>query len=95
MNFVFDWDQDKANENLHKHSISFREASSVFRDPLLVTLSDTEHSDDEERYWNIGYSAAKKLLVVVFTERGDVTRIISARRANIWERKIYENENIT
>ena len=94
MESTFDWDETKATDNLPKHGVGFQEAITVFQDPLLVTLSDTEHSDFEERYWNIGHSTMGRLLVVVFTDRDAVIRIISARRANREERRIYENENI-
>lgn len=46
----FDWDANKARTNLKKHEVSFHLATSVFRDPLAVTIFDSEHSDDEERW---------------------------------------------
>jgi uncharacterized DUF497 family protein len=86
----FEWDDNKARINLAKHRISFEEASTVFGDPLSLTIADPEHSEVEERFIIIGQSHQGKLLVVVHTERGDNIRIISARRATRRERKAYE-----
>jgi uncharacterized protein len=90
MDFVFEWDEHKAQSNLRKHKISFQEAVTVFHDPLVATIPDPDHSSDEERLVAIGYSNKHRLLVVVFTERGQRTRIISYRRAEPAEREIYE-----
>jgi uncharacterized protein len=90
MDFVFEWDEHKAQSNLRKHKISFQKAVNVFHDPLVATIPDPDHSSDEERLVAIGYSNKHRLLVVVFTERGQRTRIISCRRAEPTEREIYE-----
>ncbi len=92
MNSAFEWDENKAQRNLRKHKVSFREAITIFQDPLIATISDSAHADDEERFIAIGYSNRNRLLVVAFTERGNRTRIISCRRAEPIERKIYEEE---
>lgn len=86
----FEWDPAKAAENLAKHGVSFAEAATVFRDPLSVTGSDPDHSFDEERFITFGVSIRGRLLVVAYTERGDIIRIISARPVTAGERKIYE-----
>ncbi len=52
----FDWDNNKATNNLAKHNVSFYEASTIFGDPLALTFSDPDHSDDETRYITIGIS---------------------------------------
>jgi len=89
----FQWDANKAKTNLAKHSVSFEEATTVFGDPLSLTIPDPAHSQTEDRFIVLGKSHAQKLLVVVHTERGDSIRIISARRASRRERKTYEESN--
>ena len=85
-----EWDARKARQNLRKHGVSFKEASSVFFDPLSVTGDDPDHSLDEKRLITFGVSSFGRLLVVAHTERGDAIRIISARRTTRAERKLYE-----
>lgn len=70
--------------------MSFKEASTVFRDTLSETGSDPDHSVGERRCVTFGVSKEGRLLVVSHTEEGDVIRIISARLATRQERKIYE-----
>jgi len=77
----FEWDADKADENLKKHRVSFDEAVTVFYDPLAATFGDPDHSQDEDRLVTVGYDARGRLLVVCHVERGRATRLISARRA--------------
>jgi hypothetical protein len=89
---VFEWDTNKATTNLAKHGIPFDEAKTVFNDPLYVDFYDPNHSDDEHRYIMIGISAQNRLLMVAYTERGDLIRLISAREATRKERKAYERE---
>lgn len=86
----FEWDDNKARHNLAKHGISFVEATTVFLDPLSITVNDPDHSQGEQRYLVIGYSNRVRLLVVVHVDRGDNIRIISARPATRYERRIYE-----
>ncbi len=88
-NLFFEWDEYKAKLNLKKHQVSFEEAKTIFDDPLAVTIDDPDHSDDEERYIDIGFSAKGRLLVVVYTERGMAIRVISCRKANDAERRVY------
>jgi uncharacterized DUF497 family protein len=86
----FEWDPAKAARNLRKHRVSFEEAVSVFYDPLAVTGADPDHSEDEERFVTLGVSSGGRLLVVSHTQRGEAIRIIGAREATQWERRIYE-----
>jgi hypothetical protein len=86
----FEWDAGKAAENLKKHRVSFDEAVTVFYDPLAATFDDPDHSDSENRFVTVGYSARGRLLVVCHVERGVVTRLISVRRATARERKRHE-----
>ena len=86
----FEWDPEKAATNLRKHDVSFVEASTVFEDTLSTTFPDSDHSIGERRYVIIGMSKLGYLLVVSHTDRADVVRIISARKANRSERRFYE-----
>ena len=86
----FEWDENKAARNLLKHRVSFEEAKTVFDDPLYVDFYDPDHSDDEERYLIVGESNRGRLLIVSYTERGDLIRLISARVATRSEREAYE-----
>ncbi len=90
MSLTFEWDDDKAEENLKKHGVSFSEASIVFRDLLSMTIPDPLHSDVENRFIIIGESNLQRILVVVHTYREDKIRIISARSATSRERREYE-----
>ena len=75
----YEWDAEKAARNLQKHGVSFDEAGSVFGDPLYIDFYDPDHSDEEQRYIVIGLSNAGRLLLVSYTERETVIRLISAR----------------
>jgi uncharacterized DUF497 family protein len=86
----FEWNPDKAVINLRKHNISFQEATTVFDDSLSVAFPDPDHSIGEDRYVIIGMSGLGQLLVVSHTDRGNRTRIISARKATRQERRFYE-----
>jgi hypothetical protein len=86
----FDWDENKAEHNLSKHGVSFEEAKTVFDDLLYVDFYDPDHSEDEERYLIVGQSSRGRLLIVSYTERGDSTRLISAREVTRTEREAYE-----
>jgi len=88
----FEWDADKAAQNLLAHGVSFEEASTVFFDPLSATAADPDHSVGEARFITFGISSSDRLLVVAHTEREEVIRIISAREATRSEREIYEEE---
>jgi hypothetical protein len=88
----FEWDSRKARENLTKHGVSFREATTVFGDPLSVTVSDPDHSAWETRFIDLGVSRRGRVLVVSYVERGDNIRIISARPASRREQQKYEEK---
>ena len=85
----FEWDANKAANNLDKHDVGFSEATTVFDDPVFITAIDEEHSTDEERYITLGLSARGRLLLVAHTERAGRIRIISARRATRKEELFY------
>jgi uncharacterized DUF497 family protein len=89
----YEWDEDKARTNLRKHQVGFQEGATVFNDPLIATRLDPDHSYDELRHIAIGRSVRGRILVVVFTERGDKLRLISCRKATPREQKVYEEDN--
>jgi len=85
---TFQWDPDKALRNLEKHGISFADAVEVLSDAYAVTVED--ESTEEQRHITIGLDALGRVLVVVYTWRGDSIRMISARKATASERFQYE-----
>ncbi len=89
----FEWDPNKADQNLGKHKVSFTEAATIFADDLSITVYDPDHSEDEDRYITIGLSYLRRLLMVAHTERGDFIRIISARELTSAEREAYEERS--
>jgi uncharacterized DUF497 family protein len=90
MDLTFEWDPEKAVENLKKHGISFEEASSVFGDPLSTVVDDPDHSFGEVRCLIFGRSVLGRLLSVSFTEPDDSIRIISARKLTSRETREFE-----
>jgi uncharacterized DUF497 family protein len=87
---MFDWDRAKARQNELKHGVSFADTFGVFEDPNALTMEDREHG--EERFVTTGMDAFGRLLVVVYTWRGEKVRIISARKANHGEVQQYEGK---
>ena len=84
------YDPAKAAGNARKHGVSFADAEGVFKDPLALTIEDPD-AQGERRYAAIGLGNLSELLVVVYAERGEEYRLISARRATRKERKAYED----
>jgi uncharacterized protein len=89
---IFTWDVRKAAANLKKHGTDFREAATIFDDPLSTTFPDDDHSESEQRFLTIGQSARRRLLAVAHTEEGDTIRIMSAREATRSEQRFYEED---
>lgn len=87
----YQWDPNKAKSNLKKHGVNFADAVGVFEDEDAITIED-EH-ESESRFITIGRDFLRRILVVVYTFRGVIIRIISARKATARERKIYEEQN--
>ncbi len=83
----FEWDEAKARTNLRKHHVAFTDAVTVFLDPRAIDAPDLEHA---ERFVVIGRATSSRVLFVVYAERGDRIRIISARKASAPQRRIYE-----
>ena len=89
----FEWDEaSKAGINYRKHGVRMPEAIPVFDDPYAITLTDDESDPGEQRFVTVGMGATGRLLVVVYTWRGEDIRIISARPADVHEREQYEAE---
>jgi uncharacterized protein len=86
----YEWDEAKSASNREKHGVSFEEAATVFGDPVYVDFYDPDHSVDEHRYLIMGQSTAGRLLIVSYTERDEVVRLISAREVTSSERRAYE-----
>ena len=83
----FVWDSEKAKINKQKHKIAFEDVALVFFDEHRIEEFDEIHSDDEDRYKIVG--KVEKILAVIYTERGDRNRIISARLADKDEEAAY------
>ena len=94
MSVSFEWDARKAATNLRKHGVSFEEARTAFADPLGRIVDDPRHSIDEEREVLVGSSERGRLVAVMFTERADTIRVISARLATRQERSDYEEGHV-
>lgn len=87
---MFEWDKTKAERNEIKHGVSFADTFGVLEDPNAVTIEDV--LQDEQRFATIGMDGFGRILVVVYTWRGENIRIISARKATGSEVKQYETE---
>jgi len=88
MNLKFGWDKSKAKNNYAKHGVSFDLARGVFKDPFAIEFLDDRQDYGEERFVIIGM-VDDYLLYVAYTERNEVIRIISARRATKHEQEAY------
>jgi len=94
INYNFEWDPRKANDNQNKHDVPFDEAATVFRDPKALSIFDPDHSETEDRWITMGVSEKGRLLIVIHTfhqESDDAItiRIISSRKAIKQEAKTY------
>jgi uncharacterized DUF497 family protein len=85
----YEWDPRKARANPTKHRVDFADAALVLEDPLALTKPDPD-AEGEERFVTLGADPLGRLLVVVWTPRGQQLRLISARRATAAERRQYE-----
>ena len=88
----FEWDEVKAESNFIKHGFSFQECKSAFLDKNGMHFYDEEHSENEDRYLLLSKNRDGIIAVISYTIREDKYRIISCRKANKMERKIYEEE---
>ncbi len=87
----FEWNPAKAAANFKKHGVGFEDAKSVFADEQAKLIADPDHSDAEDRFVLLGLSTKLKLLVVChcYRSKGQIIRIISARRATAAEARQY------
>jgi len=95
MHLHFEWDPQKAAENLRKHKVSFAEATEVFRDPLALTVFDEDNSATEERWVTLGQVQNRRLVVLIHTWREENAetihvRLISAREATTHEARQHQ-----
>lgn len=88
----FDWDADNKEKNL-KHGVHASECEQVFFNEPLVIMGDPKHSVAEDRFAAFGQTDLGRMLVVVYTPRGTLIRVISARDMNRREREFYEHAN--
>ena len=86
----FDWDSAKNEANLQKHGIRFDEAKHIFDGPILTRVDDRQDYG-ENRHISLGALSPDAVLVVVYTKRDGKIRLISARKANRRERKMYDD----
>jgi uncharacterized DUF497 family protein len=86
----FEWDPQKAEANFKKHGVRFPEAEPVFEDDDAITIKDDESDSGEQRFVSMGMGVKGRVLVVVYCYRGSNIRIISARMAEVQERRQYE-----
>ena len=84
---VFEWDEEKNRINQHKHNVDFNDAAKVFSDENRIEWFDEAHSAEEDRYITLGM--VNDILNVVYTERGEFIRLITARKATPRERRKY------
>jgi len=94
VNYNFEWDPGKARENQDKHSVTFDEAATIFRDSKALSIFDSDHSEIEDRWITLGISEKGRLLIVIHTFREEnedavTIRIISSRKATKQEIKPY------
>ncbi len=87
----FEWDPVKASANLSKHGVDFADAAVALEDEMGLTVPDTS-SDQEERFATVCSDPYGRVLVVVYTWRGEFIRLISARKATARERRHYEED---
>ena len=86
----FEWDVSKAETNFEKHGVRFSESLPVFEDDYAITITDDESDPNEQRFVSMGMGVKERVLVVVYSYRGENIRIISARLAAAHERSQYE-----
>ena len=88
----FQWDRGNIDKNLIKHNVENWECEQVFFNRPLLVLDDPKHSVSEKRWAAFGKTDADRFLVVIFTKRNNLIRIISARNMNKRERKFYDEK---
>jgi uncharacterized DUF497 family protein len=92
MGFSFEWSPDKARQNLAKHGVAFEAMISAFDDPFALEWEDRRHGDFESRFVLLA-QVGGRIYVVVYTWREPLIRMISARMAEPFERRLYYESN--
>ena len=87
----FEWDKGNLNKNRLKHNVDPKECEELFYNKPLLISSDKAHSQVEERFKALGQTSNGRLILIAFTVRGGLIRVISARDRNKKEREIYQN----
>jgi len=85
---IYEWDEAKNRSNFAKHGLDFEDAEEVFTGPC-VTFEDSRFDYGEERLITLGLLAGR-VVIIAHAQRGEATRIISMRKANRREQKIYQ-----
>jgi len=88
----FQWDRGNIDKNLTKHNVENWECEQVFFNRPLIVLDDPKHSVSEKRWTAFGKTDSVRFLVVIYTKRNNLIRIISARDMNKRERKFYDEK---
>ena len=86
----FDWDAGNAEKNWNRHRVSQSECEQAFFNRPLVVKEDVLHSEDEPRFYALGQTDGGRRLFLVYTVRGELIRVISAREMTPRERRSYE-----
>jgi uncharacterized protein len=93
MKLEFEWDDAKAQANWNAHGVSFDLAKTVFNDPFAIERLDDREEYGEQRFVTIGMAEGNILLFVAYADREERIRIISARRATLYEQNDYFEQN--
>ena len=88
----FEWDEEKARDNLRKHGVDFADATAVLEDDWALTMRDDTSPVDEERFLTLGGDSLGRVIVVAYTWRGARIRLFSARPATARERRHYQGK---
>jgi hypothetical protein len=86
----FEWDEGNVLKNWEKHQVSASECEQIFFNRPLLTQADADHSNSEARFFALGQTDLGRRLFVVFTVRGSLLRVVSARDMSRKERKVFE-----
>jgi len=86
------WDERKRKLVIKDHGIDLGKIADAFEDPFAIYEADQGHEDLEERWLTIAKTSIYGLLVVIYTFRGDDIRLITARRAEKWMARLYEEQ---
>ena len=87
----FDWDKANIGKNWQKHKVSPFECEEAFFNEPFYVFEDNKHSEKETRFYALGKTAGGRLLFIVFTKRGRLIRVISARNMSRKEREVYKS----